>query len=183
MDYVFPLTIENGHGEKLTFVELVHEPDGDKLIVEGVCQPKSGPPMHVHYKQEEGFTVIKGRIGYQELGGEEKFLEEGDSVVFKRGTAHKFWGASEEPVLMRGWVKPANSIIFFLSSMYEAQKKSPTPRPEAYDAAFLMKRYKSEYGMIGLPGIVKNVIMPFTYQVGRLTGKYKKFKEAPEPLK
>ncbi|MGZ3946401.1 MAG: hypothetical protein ACXVJB_15750 [Mucilaginibacter sp.] len=57
----FPKTIENCIGEKIVFKELVQEPDGDKLILHGWVQPKSGPPMHVHYKQDEGVTVKKDR--------------------------------------------------------------------------------------------------------------------------
>ena len=67
--------------------------------------------------------------------------------------------------------------------MYGALKNSKTERPEAFDSAYLMIRYKKEYDMLGLPGFVKKVIIPFTYHVGKLRGKYRKFKDAPEPLK
>src|SRR5688572_25350654 len=135
MNFTFPYTIDNGHGEKLTFVDLVKEPDGDKLIVEGVCAPNSGPPMHVHFKQEEGFTVTKGKIAYQMLNGEEKVLDEGQSVLFKRGEAHRFWNAGEGEAVLKGYVKPANTLVFFLSSMYDAQKRGSNGRPENFDAA------------------------------------------------
>jgi hypothetical protein len=80
------------------------------------------------------------------------------------------------------WVKPANSIIFFLSALYAAQKRSGNGRPEAFEGAFLIVRYKNEYGLPELPSFVKNIIMPVTYQIGKVLGKYKKFKDAPEPL-
>lgn len=183
MNITYPHTIDNGHGERLTFVELVKEPDGDKLIVEGVCQPNAGPPMHVHFKQDEGFTVTKGKIAYQTLGGEEKVLEEGQSVLFKKGEAHRFWNAGEGEAVLKGYVKPVNTLPFFLSAMYDAQKRGKNGRPDDFDAAYLMTRYKSEYDMLALPGFVKKVIIPITYQIGKLTGKYKKFREAPSPIK
>jgi len=56
--YQYPHTIENKFGEKLVFVDRIKEPDGDKLITEGFVKPNAGPPIHVHWKQEESLTVI-----------------------------------------------------------------------------------------------------------------------------
>jgi quercetin dioxygenase-like cupin family protein len=36
-------------------------------------QPGAGPPMHVHFKQEEGLTVVAGRLGYQLKGGPPRY--------------------------------------------------------------------------------------------------------------
>ena len=44
----YPYTIDNGHGEQLTFTGVTHGPDGDRAEVEGIAQPGAGPPMHVH---------------------------------------------------------------------------------------------------------------------------------------
>ncbi len=183
MGYTYPFTIDSGRGEKIIFKEVVKESDGDKVLIEGTVAPKAGPPMHVHFKQDEGFTVIKGKAGYQVFGEDPKFLSAGESVVFPRNHYHRFWNEGDEELKIESWVKPANSIVFFLSTMYGALKNSTSERPEAFDSAYVMVRYKSEYDMKGLPGFVKNVIMPITYQIGKLRGKYKKFKDAPEPLK
>ena len=183
MKFVLPHTIESGQGEKITFREIIKEPDGDKVIIEGTCAPGAGPAMHVHYKQDEGITVVKGKMGCQILGKDTVYYSQGQEVVFPRNTPHRFWNASDEELIVSSWIKPANSIIFFLSTLYAAQKKSGSGRPEAFDAAYLLVRYKSEYGMPELPSFVRNVIMPVTYSIGSLLGKYKKFKDAPEPLK
>ena len=182
MEYSLPHTIDSGRGEKLVFKELVHEPDGDRLIVEGSCAPNAGPPMHVHFKQDESISVVKGKLGYQINGKEPVYLNPGESIIFKRGEAHRFWNAGEDELQLNGWVKPANSIVFFLSTMYDALRNSKSERPEPFDSAYLMTKYKNEYDMIGLPGFVKKVIIPITYQVGKIRGKYKKFRDAPKPL-
>ncbi len=49
--YSYPHTVENGAGERITFVRRVLDPAGDRLEVENVVMPGSGPPMHVHYYQ------------------------------------------------------------------------------------------------------------------------------------
>ncbi|QIX60639.1 cupin domain-containing protein [Hymenobacter sp. BT18] len=177
-----PLTIDNGLGETLIFQKLVPEPDGDRLLVENFVAPGMGPLMHVHHLQDEGLTVIKGRIGYQILGEPEQFAEAGETVIFKRGVAHRFWNAGDDILNCQGWVKPANTIVFFLSAIYAAQRKVGKLEPERFDAAFLITRYASEYSLPSIPAFVRKVIIPTTYRVGRLMGKYRKFANAPAPM-
>ncbi len=183
MNVTYPHTIENGFGEKLIFQEMRREPDGDRIIGENFVAPGSGPPMHVHWLQDEGFRVVKGKIGYQIAGQNEQCAHEGESVVFKRGVAHRFWNAGTETLQCQAWIKPANSFVFFLSSIFAAQKKSGKARPELFDGAYLMTRYASEYAMVEIPWFVRKAVLPMIYQLGRLLGKYTHFKDAPEPLK
>jgi quercetin dioxygenase-like cupin family protein len=183
MNYRFPHIIENCIGEKLIFKEVVQEPDGDKLLCENYVVPKSGPPMHTHFLQEEALTVVEGQIGYQVQGGQPQYAGVGETVVFKRGVPHRFWNAGDDILHCTGWVKPANTIVFYLTSVFEAQNKTGTARPETFDGAYLLKRYASEYDMAELPKFVKKVIIPVTYYMGRLLGKYKHFKNAPDPVR
>ncbi|MGV3656601.1 MAG: cupin domain-containing protein [Chitinophagaceae bacterium] len=183
MNYQLPHTIHNAIGETLIFKELLPEADGDKLIVENFVTPKSGPPMHTHFLQDEVLTVVKGRIGYQLQGGDKQYAGEGETVEFKRGTPHRFWNAGDEVLHCTGYVKPANTLVFFLSSVYAAQNKTGTEKPETFDGAYLLTRYAAEYDMTEIPPFVKKVILPATYYVGKLLGKYKHFENAPAPLK
>lgn len=183
MRITYPHTIENCLGEKIIFHSINHEPGGDKVIVENFVKPGCGPVMHTHLLQDECLTVVKGRIGYQVPGGEERFAREGDTLFFERGTPHRFWNAGNDILNCKGWIKPANSIVFFLTALYDAQNKSGNAQPEKFDAAYLMTRYKNEYDIPGIPGFVKKIIIPITYRVGQLLGKYKKFEDAPEPVK
>ena len=105
------------------------------------------------------------------------------SKVFKKGVPHRFWAEGKEPLHCRGWLAPVNTIVFYLTSIYSAQNKSGTGKPEMFDAAYLLTRYASEYEIAEMPGFVKKVIMPITYRIGMLLGKYKHFKNAPEPVK
>jgi quercetin dioxygenase-like cupin family protein len=183
MTITYPHVIENPFGEKLVFKRVQQEPDGDRLLVENYVQPGAGPLMHTHWLQDESLTVVKGKIGYQLLGGDEQFAGEGETVLFKRGVAHRFWNAGQDTLHCQGWVKPANTLPFFLTSIYAAQKKSGTEQPERFDGAYLMKRYASEYDLPEIPKFVKKVIIPATYFVGKLLGKYKHFEGAPEAVK
>ena len=159
-----------------------HEPDGNRVIVENFVSPGHGPVMHTHFLQDEELTVIKGKIGYQIWGQEKQYASEGETVLFKRGTPHRFWNAGDEILNCKGWVKPANTIVFFLSALYAAQNKSGKAEPETFDGAYLMARYAKEYDLPEIPRLVKKTLLPLTYAIGRILGKYKKFEDAPEPV-
>ena len=183
MDYQFPHTIQNPGGEKIIFIRLLKEPGGDKLVVENFVKPAGGPPMHTHFLQDEVLTVVRGSIGYQIKGKAAQVAKTGETVVFPRGVAHRFWNAGNGELHCTGYVKPANTLVFFLSSVYAAQNKSGSERPEAFDAAYLLTRYSSEYEMNDIPWPVRKLIMPVIYFIGKLFGKYKHFKDAPTPIK
>lgn len=177
--FSYPHTIENGQGERLTFLRRVSTPEGEVLEVENVVASGVGPPMHVHYYQEEALTVAEGRIGYQRAGEPEQFAGPGETVVFKAGETHRFWNAGEGELRCTGYIKPPDSIEFFLRSIFEAQRKSGSSRPDMFDAAWLMKRYGREFGMAEIPGFVQRFIFPVVIAIGGATGKYKKFANAP----
>jgi quercetin dioxygenase-like cupin family protein len=179
--YTYPHTIQNNHGEKLVFLRKIAHPSGDWLEVENFVQPKAGPPMHVHWKQDESLTVVNGKIGYQLKGGAEEFAEPGETVLFRRGTWHRFWNAGDDVLHCTGWVKPAHNLEYFLTEMYKAMDNGTHGRPEANAGTFLMMRYKSEFDLAAIPGFVKKVILPLQYFIGNVMGRYKQFKDAPAP--
>jgi quercetin dioxygenase-like cupin family protein len=179
----YPHTIENGAGERLTFVGRVRDPAGDRLEVENLVKPGSGPPMHVHNYQEEALTVQQGRLGYQQPGAPPQFVEHGETVVFEPGEAHKFWNAGEEDLLCTGYIQPADNVEYFLTAIYELQRESGGNRPDPFEAAFLMRRYRSEFYMAEIPAVVQRLVFPMQVTVGRLLGKYGKYADAPEPVR
>jgi hypothetical protein len=48
---------------------------------------------------------------------------------------------------------------------------------------YLMRRYRSEFGMAEIPSVVQRVVFPVMVAIGRLLGKYKKYADAPEPVR
>lgn len=181
--YTYPHTIENGGGEKLTFLRLVEDSHGERLEVENYVAPGSGPPMHVHHFQEEALTVRKGKIGYQVLGEEAKYAEAGQTVTFTPGVAHKFWNAGEETLECEGYITPPDNIVYFLTEIYASTQANGGKQPNPFDAAFLAHRYRSEFEMKEIPGFVQAVLFPVFRAIGTLTGRYKKYQNAPEPVR
>jgi quercetin dioxygenase-like cupin family protein len=181
--YPYPHTIENGAGERLTFLRRVRGRTGDRVEGENVVAPGAGPPMHVHHYQEEALTVQQGRLGYQRLGEPERFAGPGETVVFAAGEAHRFWNAGDEDLRCAAYIEPADNVEYFLTEIFASTKRQGGTRPGLLDAAFLTRRYRSEFAMLEIPAAVQRFIFPVQVAVGRLLGRYARFADAPEPVR
>jgi quercetin dioxygenase-like cupin family protein len=177
---IYPVQIDNGFGEALTFERLVPTPEGDRLEVSNIVQPQAGPPMHVHYLQDEGLTVTAGRLGYQIEGEEPRYADVGESVVFKRGVAHRFWADGDQPLRTSGYVQPAHNIVYFLSEVYRSIQTNGG-RPNPFDTAYLLHKYRSEFAMTDIPSFVVRFIFPVLRLVGGLTGRFRELERGPAP--
>ena len=179
----YPKTIESGTGEKLTFVRKYTD-DGEEYVeAENWVEPGSGPPMHVHHLQDESLTVIEGLLAAQVLGEEPKYYKAGETAFFAKGVAHKFWNAGDIVLKCKGYVTPVYNFEYFLTEIYRSTREGGKKRPSTFDAAFLLNRYKSEFDMLDIPPFVKKVIFPVSLFTGKLSGKHKKFANAPEPVR
>lgn len=181
--YTYPHTIDNGAGERITFLRRIPGRAGDRLEVENVVGSRSGPPMHIHLHQDEALTVQQGRIGYQRRGEPAQFAGPGETVTFRAGEAHKFWNAGEGELRCAGYIDPADNIEYFLTELYASAKRGGGARPDPFDAAFLVTRYRSEFAMVDIPGAVQRFVFPIQVAVGRLLGKYRRYADAPDPVR
>ncbi|MFN0013289.1 MAG: cupin domain-containing protein [Saprospiraceae bacterium] len=177
MNYQFPHTIKHKYGEQIIFLRM----EGSRVLIENEVQPNCGPPMHTHFIQDECLTVVEGKIGYQCLGQEPLFAGPGETIFFERGVPHRFWNAGDTVLRCTGWIGPAETFVFFLSNLYDAMNRGKNHQPEIFDGSYLAWRYRREYDLPEIPWFVKNVIMPITYGIGLMIGKYQKFRNAPTP--
>ena len=179
--YTYPHTIVDGGGEELTFVARRRDERGEYLEVRNRVMPGSGPPMHIHFFQEEGLTVEKGTIGYQIMGGEEKFAGEGETLTFAPGVPHRFWNTGEEELICHGFIRPPDNIEYFLTEIYASTKANGGKRPGGLDAAWLSHHFRTEFAITEIPPLVQKTIFPVQRLLSRLTGHYRKYRDAPEP--
>ena len=181
--FTYPYVMENGAGERLTIRRRVRGVTGDRIEADNVVAPGAGPPMHVHHRQEEGLTVRQGRMGYQRLGEPARFAGPGETVVFGPGEVHRFWNAGTDELHCAGWIEPADNFEYFLGHVFESMRKNGGARPALFDAAFLTRRYRSEFGMYAIPAPVQRLLFPIVVAIGTLLGRYARYADAPEPVR
>lgn len=182
-DRTYPHSIENGAGERLTFLRRVPGLRGDRLEGENLVAPGAGPPMHVHRFEDEGFTVLEGRLGYQIRGQPPGYAEVGATVTFPAGVPHRFWNAGTVPLRCAAYVEPVGNMEYLLGALFESQRKSGGRRPNLLDMAYLCRRYRSEFVFMMMPGMVQQVLFPILIGVGRILGRYGQYADAPEPIR
>ena len=178
----YPRTIENGGGEHLTFVGVGRDERGEYLEVRNAVDPGAGPPMHVHFLQEEGLSVERGTMRYQVLDEEERKAGPGESATFAPGVAHRFWNAGDDELVCTGFARPDN-LEYFLTEMFASMRRSGGKRPGAFDGAYLSRRYRTEFRMLEVPAPVQRVLFPVIVAVGRVFGWHRRFAGAPEPVR
>jgi quercetin dioxygenase-like cupin family protein len=178
----YPRTIDNGGGERLTFLGIRSDERGEYAEARNSVSPGSGPPMHVHHLQEEALTVERGTMGWQRLGEEEQLARSGETVTFAPGEMHRFWNAGDDELVCSGYVRPPDNLEYYLTHIYASTREHGGKRPRLFDAAYLMSRYRSEFGMADIPAPVQRVVFPVVVAVGRLFGLHRRFADAPEPV-
>src|SRR6476646_9455596 len=166
-----PRAIDNGAGELLTFLGVRDGADGHQLLeVENRVQPGSGPPMHVHYLQEESLTVQEGRMGYCVAGGPDCFAGPGDTVTFAPGQMHRFWNAGDGVLRCSGRVSPPDNMEYVLTEVFASMQRSGG-RPNPFEAAYLLGRYRTEIAQGDIPAPIRVVVFPLLRALGRLLGR------------
>ena len=69
-----------------------------------------------------------------------------------------------------------------IEQIYNAVNAVNDDKPGPFDAAFLLTKYKSEMDMLVIPKPVKALVFPLLLFIGKLSGKFKKYKDAPDPI-
>ena len=178
---IYPVTIENGAGDRITFVRRVRGASAERLEVEHALVPGGGPPMHVHHRRTETLTVREGRLAWQRPGEAPSYAGPGETVVFAPGEPHRFWNPGEGVLRCASAIEPAGNAEYCLAALYDSQKRSGGRRPNPFDAAFLTRRFRGEFGMM-IPPLVQRFVFPLLLAIGWLLGKFDRYADAPRPV-
>ncbi len=85
---------------------------GAVSIVDSVSPPQSGPPRHVHEREDEIFVILSGRCRFW-LEGETFERGAGETAFIARGREHTFRVISAEPSRHLVILTPAGFEGFF----------------------------------------------------------------------
>ncbi len=102
--------------------------DGLMSIFDYEGSSKGGPPLHVHYHQDEVFFITEGEFLFQ--AGEERFkLTVGDTIFLPRKVPHT-WTQLSDRGKMLFFFQPAGKMEEFFK-LYRAQASQPSPEEGA----------------------------------------------------
>ncbi len=85
---------------------------GALSLFEEITPPRQGPPLHVHYNEDEFFRVLQGCYRFQ-VGEQTIEAGPGDTLFVPRGTAHCFYNAGETPGRLFMGFTPGGGERFF----------------------------------------------------------------------
>ena len=77
-----------------------------------------GPPLHLHFEQDEWFQVQEGRFRFQ-IGDQTNELGAGDSILGPRGIPHAFRNLTETARMMVTFIPAGTMEAFFATQMVD----------------------------------------------------------------
>ena len=109
---------------------------GQLSVFEYIGTAKVGPTLHIHFDQDEIFTVTEGSYRFV-VGNETHILTEGQTIFLPRNIAHT-WIQLTDKGRMIYFLQPAGKMEEFFSFMNELKE-----RPSEQE----MNRIHAEHGM------------------------------------
>jgi quercetin dioxygenase-like cupin family protein len=99
---------------------------GAYALIEVMVPPQSGPPPHLHHREDEAFYIVEGEF---EVHVDEERLTAGPGswVQLAKGSVHHFKNIGRAPAKMLILASPAGLDQFFL----EAGRKATATSPES----------------------------------------------------
>jgi mannose-6-phosphate isomerase-like protein (cupin superfamily) len=107
-----------------------NDTDGSLYIYESDRINPGGPPLHVHYDQDEWWYVLKGQFMIK-VGDEVYTAVAGDSVFGPRKIPHCFAKVGDEDAKMLMVFNPAGKMEAFFTAMSKGATKGMTPAQNA----------------------------------------------------
>jgi mannose-6-phosphate isomerase-like protein (cupin superfamily) len=129
---------------RMTLKVTASQTGGAYGLVEGVAAPGSGPPLHVHTREDEAFWVLEGHLTVR--CGDDTFSAGPGSFTFlPRGIPHTFVVEGDEPARILSICSPGGFEQFFVQAGRPAADDGLPPAGPVDFAA--LARIGSEYGV------------------------------------
>ena len=160
-------------GERVVIRVGAEECGGELLVADLYVKP-DGASMgeHVHPEIEEGFTVVRGRLGYR-LDGREGVAGSGQHLHVPHGTTHDWWNAGEEEARVLVEISPAaryEDMIKNLFGLAQDGKTDAKGRPRLLQAALFAREFEDVIRLTKPPRPVQRLLFGALAPVARLLG-------------
>ena len=150
-----PKEIENAvTGERIVFLRTGEETGGELLEMDDFwAQPDHRTPEHIHPAMEERWEVIAGSLRF-EIGGVERTVGPGETIVAPPGTPHTARNIGEEPARLRIQMRPALRWQEFVERLFALSTRDGGDESGEIDAdalAALVAEFDREIAPVGRP--------------------------------
>ncbi|HSI77734.1 MAG TPA: cupin domain-containing protein [Lunatimonas sp.] len=153
-------------GETITFIRSTA--DFAEMITT-LPASSDGPPTHRHVLQTEQFQAIEGKLGL-DCGDKKIVLEQGKSFTVPANTLHRCYAVDGKEVKFKATFKPALSIEYFLTEMFDACNRNNSKDPSVFDGCYILQQTKGEYYLGDVSPFIQQTIFPMIAIFGKLFG-------------
>jgi len=119
-------------GEETLVKVSAEDSDGTLAFFHLVAPPLSGPPRHVHTREDELFYVLEGELVF-ELDGDRHTVHAGDTVYLRRGVVHAYQNFTTSDARLLIATTPGVFSDFFVE-LSAATPLGALPAPDRLDA-------------------------------------------------
>ncbi|MGE0756597.1 MAG: cupin domain-containing protein [Pirellulaceae bacterium] len=119
-------------GDVYRFLATGKDTGGKYATFEAIVPPGSGPPPHIHTREEESFLVLEGEMTFQ-LGEDRLFAAEGTFLNMPVGSLHCFKNETDKTARLLISVAPAGleEMFFEVGNPLTANAETAPPPSQA----------------------------------------------------
>ncbi len=166
------LRLENRHTGEVLVMRRMRDAQGQLVLtLDGTLPPgTSGPPLHVHFHENEEGIVKAGTLGAQ-IGNDKFVIPAGGTIVLPAGRPHRWWNAGDDLLEFSGHVVPVD-LDRYLQAVFAVLNAS-NGRPPIFYLAHVLWRHRDTQLLSIPPPPIQRILLPVVLLIGRILGKYK----------
>lgn len=130
-------------GDRYTFLATGEDTGGAYALIHALVPLGSGPPPHIHRREDETFYVLEGELTFQ-VDGRTFTASGGSFVTLPKGTLHSFLNTGPTPAKMLILVHPSGLEKFFAEVGKAAGDETEPPPPDIAKLLAIAPRYGLE---------------------------------------
>jgi quercetin dioxygenase-like cupin family protein len=168
------LTLElRDTGERLTLRRIKNGQGVEELHLSGSLPAhRQGPPLHVHFEEDEHGEVIAGTLSAT-VDGKNFQVAAGGSAHFARGSAHRWWNDGDQELVFQGVATPAVDLDRYLQALFEVLNAGSPGRPPIFYVAHVLHRHRNTQKALVVPPVLQRMLFPIVVLLGTALGKYR----------
>ena len=175
---MYPRTIDDGIGARITFLGV---PDDVRARCPAPSTPAPARRCTSTSSRPRPSPSSPAASASSSKASPEQFAGPGDTVHLRPRRRPPLLERRRHRADVTGEVLPADNLEYFLTQVY-ASTAAHGGRPGAFDGAFLLTRYRTEFAMTEIPAPVRRFVFPSRPSLGRLLGRYARYADAPAPV-